>query len=195
MHVCQCVFLGRSEISDTTSSVLIFSREFGKIRAFRKEGRGKSITPLDIGTLFEATIETKGSSNRLVSAKVRSGFSSLWCDYAEVSLFLETFGIIRTHLHEGAENAEIFDLIALCLKELSPGRIQFVLSLFLLKLSILLGIAEFPSPTKENIQLLKLLHATKEYPFSTVLNIKGITPELLDQAKNHASLAFHRHLI
>ena len=194
MHVCQCIFLGRSEVSEDTSSILFFSREFGKIRAFRKEGKKQNYSPLDIGTLFEATLETKNSSNRMVSAKIRKSFSPEWYTYSEIKLFLETFDILRKHLHEGSENREIFELVTLSLELLSPGNTERILSLFLVKLSMILGIFEFPGAW-ENPNLIKILRALEQYPFKTVTNIVGITPELITALKSHASLAFHRHLL
>lgn len=107
MHVTECVFLRRTPIADADCVYELWSREFGKIRAFAKEKKAEP--KMDCGCLLQANVETKGERNRLVSFKVRKNVSTENMGYEAALDFLKTVAALSKSLPEGVPNRKLFD--------------------------------------------------------------------------------------
>ena len=107
MHVTECVFFKRTPIGDQEFVYELWSRDFGKIRAFAKEKKNESRA--DTGSFIQANLETKGEKNRLVSFKLRKNVSSEKMDYASAVAYLKVVSTLSGTLPEGIPNKKLFE--------------------------------------------------------------------------------------
>lgn len=190
MHVTESVFLKKSPISESEFVYELWSREFGKIRAFTKEKKIES--KLDVGSLFQATIDTKGNTNRLVSCKLRRNLSTESLDYTSTLGFLKIVDTLSRSLPEGVPNIPLFDEFTIChpfFERTVDGRKTGIF--FLLKLAKTLGTFETPKDASDLFRRLEKAIVLYEVP--KLLEIRGMSDALVSEAEFASGKAFNRY--
>ncbi|MDQ1344108.1 MAG: rep/recomb RecO protein [Patescibacteria group bacterium] len=189
MHVTECVFFKRTPIGDHEFVYELWSREFGKIRAFAKEKKNECRA--DTGSVIQANVETKGERNRLVSFKVRKNLSSEKMDYAAAVAFLKTVSALSSALPEGIPNRKLFEAYEASLPYYEKGECRKASAILLSKLAKTLG--TYALPENASPMLKRFDTAISSYDVGTLHSIKGIDDGLVNEAFLAAELALARY--
>ncbi len=190
MHVTESIFLKRTGISESDAVYELWSRDFGRIRAFASEKRAGP--KFDTGCLIQASVETKGGRNRLVSAKLRKNLNFEGLDYDGVLSFLKTVRSVAEALPEGVPAKTLFDEFVRSQPFFEdPGRCRKAGTFFRLKFAQTLGTYEIPKSASEAFR--RLSRATGTYAMDDLVRIAGIEPLLLEEADSVAESAFRKY--
>ncbi len=189
MHVTECVFFKRTHIGDREFVYELWSRDFGKIRAFAKEKRTETFP--DVGSLIQANIETKGEKNRLVSFKIRKNVSSEAMDYGSAISFLKTVSALSKSLPEGVPNHSLFESYVDALTFFEGAENARTTAAFLTKLAKTMGTYSLPETASPLLR--KFEKAIERYGVAAVCKMKGIDPPLVREAVLAAELALARY--
>jgi recombinational DNA repair protein (RecF pathway) len=189
MHVTECVFFKRTGVGEQEFVYELWSREFGKIRAFAKEKKVEARA--DVGSVIQANIETKGEKNRLVSFKLRKNVSSDAMDYEAAVSFLKTVSALSKSLPEGIPNRSLFESYVEALPFFESTDNSKTVAAFLTKLAKALG--TYCVPENASPLLRKFERAVERYDLATVSKMKGVDPPLVREAVLAAELALARY--
>lgn len=189
MHVTECVFFDRKPVGEHEFVYVLWSREFGKIRAFAKEKKNESRA--DTGSLIQANLETKGDKNRLVSFKLRKNLSPEKMDYAAAIAFLKTVSAFSAALPEGVPNQKLFEAYADSLPYFESGECRKAAAILLSKLAKTLGTYALPENATDTLK--KFDAAVGTYDVKTLHAVKGISDPLVNEALLAAELALARY--
>lgn len=189
MHVTECVFFKRTPIGDQEFVYELWSRDFGKIRAFAKEKKNESRA--DTGSLIQANVDTKGEKNRLVSFKLRKNVSSENMDYRSAVTFLKVVSTLSTSLPEGVPNRKLFEAYECSLGHFESEGCRKASAIFLSKLAKTLG--TYALPDNASPMLKRFDAAIASYDVPTLHQIQGIEPPLIEEALLAAELALARY--
>lgn len=190
MHVTECVFFKRTPLGEHDFVYELWSRDFGKIRAFAKEKRQEARA--DTGSLIQANVDTKGERNRLVSFKLRKNVSPENLGYDGALSFLKTVASLSSCLPEGVPNATLFSHYVASLPFFeNRDSARKASAIFLMKLARTLG--TYKSPENASVTLRKFEAAVDAYDVKTLHAVRGIDDALVEEAFVSAELALARY--
>lgn len=113
-------------------------------------------------------------------------------DYDSAIAFLKIVTAISRSLPEGVPNRSLFDEFASCHPLFEEGESSEKIGiLFLLKFAKSLGTFETPKDASDSFR--RLERAAKDFPMGKLLEIRGITQDLVSEAAAHSEQAFRRY--
>ena len=111
MFTTEGIILKHQEIRDRERSYVLFTRDYGKIRAFHKESPTRAFH--DVGSSVEIGIDRKNETNRLTSIRLKSSVV-LGHSFENTSFFLSILTVILKEIPDGGGDIVLYqDLLTL----------------------------------------------------------------------------------
>jgi DNA repair protein RecO len=195
MFITEAILLKKNSIRDTMSMIVLFTRDFGKLRVFVPHKKRSFVA--DTGSLLHCRLKVKGTITTLEEATVRKTPHRDELCYHEVYNLLSIIDAIEKIMPEGASNQRVYDDY----KELIPfleSRSTNTLAkeLFVLKMLKSMGYVSSEKITGHkdvptihaNIERVRLRDWCIKHPIASSLlsEIRKLNLRAMDHAINHS---------
>ncbi len=158
MFSLDALVLAKRRVRDGTFVVTLFTREYGRVKAFCQERKSR---PMDVGQLTFATVESKAGTNRVREYQAKGGVKYAGLPYDDMEAALAYFALLDVLAPEGVPNQSVFDDAVGALEALSrPQGARCASALLRLKLTVTYGICR-SSPAPEVSAFIQNLRASK----------------------------------
>ena len=138
MFALDALVLAKRRVRDATYVVTLFTREFGRVKAFCQERKSR---PLDVGQLVWAQVESKAGTNRIREYHAKGGVKYAGLPYVDMEAGLSYLALLDLLAPEGAPNPAAYDDATSAMGALStPQAARASGALLRLKLTVSYGI-------------------------------------------------------
>lgn len=140
MFSLDALVLAKRRVRDGTFVVTLFTREYGRVKAFCQERKSR---PMDVGQLVYALVESKAGTNRVREYQSKGGVKYAGLPYDDMEAALAFFALLDQLTPEGTANAATYDDAVNALEALSrPQGARCASALLRLKLTVAYGICQ-----------------------------------------------------
>lgn len=163
--------------------VSIFTKDFGKIKAWLTESKTKS--PIDIGNIYNFSIKTNNNINKIDNYKSKKIFNLAWLDFYRINLILELIAAFDKVLPEWMVFDSIFDDYYNNFEHINnPQQNTKIINLLMLKLFKKIWIAKTPA-NQYSINFQKIYSVILSFQIGKILEIKWINDNEINEIKKY----------
>lgn len=182
MFTTEAIILKKIPIRDGEELHELFTRDFGKIRAWTK--KKKQVSSVDHGSIIHCTISTKGSKNTVEQSSIKHVIRTEGLDYTSLLCPLLCVQSISMFCPTGNPYMQIYsDYTALLPFFSNPEWSEKAKELFIMKLLKTHGVGWQRDETKETIVFRKIYKNIDSYPIGAFVQIKELTTEIIAEIR------------
>lgn len=182
MFSTEAIILKKIPIRDGDELHELFTRDFGKIRAWTR--KKKQIASVDHGSIIHCVISTKGSKNTLESSSVKAVLRTEELDYLSLLCPLLCVQSISTFCPSGNPHIGTYDdYVSLLPFFGDKGSSEKAKELFVMKLLKSHGIGWKRDEARESIVFRKIYRNIDSYPLGAFLKLRELDHAVLSEIR------------
>lgn len=182
MFTTEAILLKKIPIRDGEELHELFTRDFGKIRAWAK--KKKQVAGADHGSIIHCVISTKGSKNTVEQSSVKHVIRTEGLDYLSLLCPLRCVQSISLFCPMGTPHAQVYSDYAALLPIFSNTEwSEKAKEIFVMKLLKSHGVGWKRDEVKESIVFRKIYKNIDSYPIAAFVKLKELTTEVLTEIR------------
>ena len=193
MFTTEAILLKKIPIRDGEELHELFSRDFGKIRAWTK--KKKQIATADHGSVIQCVISTKGSKNTLESSNIKHTIRTENLDYLSILCPLLCVQSISTFCPSGNPHMQIYtDYISLLPLFAEKKWSEKGKELFVMKLLKSHGIGWKRDEINESIIFRKIYKNIDSYPIQAFVKLSEFDSKVLSEIRGINQICMSQYM-
>lgn len=193
MFTTEAILLKKIPIRDGEELHELFTRDFGKIRAWTK--KKKQIAGVDHGSVLHCVISTKGSKNTVESSSIKHTIRTEELDYLSLLCPLLCIQSISLFCPAGSPHQQIYsDYVTLLPFFSNKESSEKAKEIFVMKLLKSHGIGWKRNETSESIIFRKVYKNIDSYPIGAFVKLKELSSEVLAEIRGINQICMSQYL-
>ncbi|MDD5197501.1 MAG: recombination protein O N-terminal domain-containing protein [Candidatus Gracilibacteria bacterium] len=193
MFTTEAILLKKIPIRDGEELHELFTRDFGKIRAWVK--KKKQIASVDHGSVIQCVISTKGSRNTLEQSSVKHTIRTEELDYISILCSLLCVQSISLFCPAGSPHGQIYtDYVTLLPFFSNKESSEKAKELFVMKLLKIHGAGWKRNETKESIIFRKIYKNIDSYSIQAFVKLRELNSEILAEIRGINQICMSQYI-
>lgn len=193
MFTTEAILLKKIPIRDGEELHELFTRDFGKIRAWTK--KKKQIAGVDHGSVLHCVISTKGSKNTVESSSIKHTIRTEELDYLSLLCPLLCIQSISLFCPAGSPHKQIYsDYVTLLPFFSNKESSEKAKEIFVMKLLKSHGIGWKRNEMSESIIFRKVYKNIDSYPIGAFVKLKELSSEVLAEIRGINQICMSQYL-